>query len=250
MRLIVVLLEGGTFCAAQKQDGVVVPLRIEGREEPIRCTDESALKNAVLELQMTDEDWLIVVADRGGRALWRELLRAEPPLERLPADWELRRAEAIFHKPERGEGKGNDAVVLAERLAAEHLGPPPNASRTERSATNACEGVRREAEPDALRESDLERLATYLPALYEHFFGIVPPTDLALLCGKVTPPQVPNPWPEPAPETLRKLQANFRALPKGVQRQIVNVAKSLPQAPRLKPRVEMLKDLETLEGPE
>ncbi|MCX8146694.1 MAG: hypothetical protein N3C59_10225, partial [Azovibrio sp.] len=98
---------------------------------------------------------------------------------------------------------------------------------------------------DALRAGDLERLVSYLPALYKHFFATVAPADLALLCGRVEPPVIPNPWPEPAPETLRRLQADFRALPPDVQAQIIQMAKGLPQAKQLVRRAEMSDCLES-----
>ncbi|MGC8731335.1 MAG: hypothetical protein ACP5RC_03650, partial [Halothiobacillaceae bacterium] len=41
---------------------------------------------------------------------------------------------------------------------------------------------------DALRRADLERLASYLPAIYQRFFEHVSPVDLALQCGHIVPP--------------------------------------------------------------
>lgn len=262
MRHLVLLLQSGVLCAAEKRaDAAARAMRLEGNEKPIPCADEKALRNALLDLEATDEDALIVVADRAGRALWRDLLRAEPPFEKLPANWELRRLEALSHHPI-GKERGNDAVRLAEVLAGEDLGAALEAARARLDAEIARESENWQAERerllneiaaltaqrDALRKADSERLATYLPALYEHVFAIVSPTDLALLCGALTPPQVANPWPEPAPETVRKLQADFRALPERTQREIVAFAQGLPQAPRLKPRAEMRELLLTLGG--
>ena len=253
MRHLVLLLHDGHLCAAEKKPHASArAVRVEGSDAPIRCTDESALKNALLDLQDMPHDVLVVIADRRGRALWRNLLCAQPPLDRLLDEWELRRLEAL---PATGQGRRavNATVTLAERIFSEDLDAALAEARNalETRITQETENWQQErarleaeiatltAQRDALRTIDVERLASYLPALYEHVFTVVPPTDLALLCHTLTPPAVSSPWPEPAPETVRRLQAEFRALPEKAQREIVAWAQNLPQAPRLVPRAEM-----------
>lgn len=260
MRLVVLSLQGGQLCAAQKLAGVAASvLRLEGSERPIPCPDETALKNALIDLDLAEQDQLSVIADRSGRALWRKWLSQPAASVMQGRDWELRRLEALPSTPVAGR-HANPAPALAELLASEDLGAEYDVARARLEAEIAREGQSWQAERerllaeiaaltaqrDALRKADAERLATYLPALYEHVFSVVPPTDLALLCGVLEPPAVPNPWPEPAPETLRKLQADFLALPERLQREIVAFAQNLPQAPRLNPRAEMRELLHSL----
>ncbi|MCG5525882.1 hypothetical protein LRB11_13220 [Ectothiorhodospira haloalkaliphila] len=91
----------------------------------------------------------------------------------------------------------------------------------------------------ALQRVDVEVLLAYLPALYEKVFGVLGATDLALLCGKIEPPSLLNPYPEPSPETLYVKQQDFRALPRARQHEIVAFIHRLPQRQRLSVRPEM-----------
>ena len=103
-----------------------------------------------------------------------------------------------------------------------------------------------EQQREALRQHDLERLITYLPALYQNIFEVVSPQDLALQAGHIMPPHVPNPFPEPAPETLRRLQRDFLAMPVEIRREVVDFARALAQSERLKVRNEMRMHLDNL----
>ena len=100
----------------------------------------------------------------------------------------------------------------------------------------------------AMRQVGGERLIAYLPALFARVFNEVGGHDLALLCGRVEPYVLPNPYPEPSPETLHRLQREFRALPREVQRQVVDVAARLPQRRKLKERPEMCLLIQQLES--
>lgn len=96
-----------------------------------------------------------------------------------------------------------------------------------------------QAQNTALRRVDAERLIVYLPALYPRVFTEIGGQDLALLTGRPEPYALPNPYPEPSPETLLTLQRDYRALPRELQRQIIAFIGRLPQRQRLKPRPEM-----------
>lgn len=122
----------------------------------------------------------------------------------------------------------------AEQLAAE------------RSAL-AQANERLRAENAALQQVDVERLVSFLPALFPRVFTVLGPTDLAQLCGRVEPLSIPNPYPEPSEETLRTLQRGFRALPQQLQQQIVRFVARLPQRHKLQPRAEMRELVQTLE---
>jgi len=100
----------------------------------------------------------------------------------------------------------------------------------------------------ALQQVDAERLVSFLPALFPRVFTVLGPTDLALLCGQVTPLSIPSPYPEPSEEALRALQRRFRALPHELQKQIVGFVAPLPQRQKLQPRPEVRELVQSLEG--
>lgn len=99
----------------------------------------------------------------------------------------------------------------------------------------------------ALQQADAENLLRFLPALYPRIFTVLGATDLALLCGRVEPLAIANPYPEPSEETLRVLQKDFRNLPIALQQQIVDFVKRLPQRQKLSPRSEMRELVSDLE---
>ncbi len=99
----------------------------------------------------------------------------------------------------------------------------------------------------ALQQVDAERLVSFLPALFPRVFTVLGATDLALLCGRLEPLPIPNPYPEPSVETLHTLQRNFRALPHERQREIVRFVAHLPQRQKLEPRPELRDLLHELE---
>lgn len=103
------------------------------------------------------------------------------------------------------------------------------------------------AENAALQQVDVERLVSFLPALFPRVFTVLGPADLALLCGRVEPLSIDNPYPEPSEEALRTLQRGFRALPQQLQQQIVRFVARLPQRHKLQPRAEMRELVQTLE---
>lgn len=99
----------------------------------------------------------------------------------------------------------------------------------------------------ALQQVDAENLVRFLPALYPRIFTVLGAADLALLCGRVEPLAIENPYPEPSEETLRILQKDFRNLPPHLQQQIVDFVKRLPQRQKLNPRREMREMVSDLE---
>jgi hypothetical protein len=89
----------------------------------------------------------------------------------------------------------------------------------------------------SINQVDCERLLTYLPALYRRVFTVIGPVDLAMLCGRVEPFNIPSPYPEPSDETLRQLQRQFLALPLEKQLEIIGFSSRLSL--RLEVRREM-----------
>lgn len=127
-----------------------------------------------------------------------------------------------------------------------------HASETERLALERAalerENEHLRAQNTALQQVDAEQLASFLPALYPRVFTAIGPADLALLCGRVEPLALPNPYPEPVEETLRTLQKRFRTLPQALQQQIARFMADLPQGQKLQPRPEMRELIEELTG--
>jgi hypothetical protein len=124
------------------------------------------------------------------------------------------------------EGAQREHASLTEQLQAERV-------QIQR------ENDKLRAQNEALRRVDAERLIVYLPALFPRVFTVIGGQDLALLTGRPEPYALPNPYPEPSPETLDTLQHDFRALPRELQRQVVAFISRLPQSQKLKPRPEM-----------
>jgi hypothetical protein len=70
-----------------------------------------------------------------------------------------------------------------------------------------------QARINALQLPNIEHLLVYLPAIYQNFWGVVTPDDLALLAGTLTVPRIQSPYPEPSPETVIMLKRRFLKLP-------------------------------------
>ncbi|MFM2345578.1 MAG: hypothetical protein RL654_331 [Pseudomonadota bacterium] len=89
----------------------------------------------------------------------------------------------------------------------------------------------------ALQRPSVEALVTYLPAIYRRVFGIISPSDLALLGGETSVPQIASPWPEPSPDTLLTLQRQIHRLPMLEQDRLRDFCSRL--AHKLEARAEM-----------
>ena len=187
------------------------------------------------------------------------LTSALPQLALAKCSWQVQRWEALLARsecPQGGTAKptcdwiaervlplllvSDDAITreqLQEATQREH------ASLTEQLLAERSELQRvndaLKAQNTALRRVDAERLIVYLPALYPRVFTEIGGQDLALLTGRPEPYALPNPYPEPSPETLLTLQRDYRSLPRELQRQIVAFIGRLPQGQRFKPRPEM-----------
>ena len=134
---------------------------------------------------------------------------------------------------------------LQQARESEHRSETEQLAAQRNALVQANERLR--AENAALQQVDVERLVSFLPALFPRVFTVLGPTDLAQLCGRVEPLSIPNPYPEPSEETLRTLQRGFRALPQQLQQQIVRFVARLPQRHKLQPRAEMRELVQTLE---
>lgn len=171
--------------------------------------------------QVLDWQWLaerFALSDAAPRDL-STILEGEllPWLLAADADEEHRQQQQALQREHETE---------SERLAAERI-------------QLKQENERLRAQNTALRQVDAELLVSFLPALFPRVFTVVGATDLALLCGRIEPLGILNPYPEPSEETLRTLQRRFRALPQELQAQIVQFVSRLPHRHRLQPRPEV-----------
>lgn len=142
-------------------------------------------------------------------------------------------------------------TIFASRSKLPNAAPPAPDSATPSTPQNdtlenlKAERQRLRAELTALQEQmaatqcmDANALVTQLAALYRNPFGVISPHDLALLAGNASRvPQIPSPYPEPSPDTLRALQKRVRNLPPEQARDLRQFCLQLPHP--LEPRPEM-----------
>ena len=178
--------------------------------------------------QILSWEWLAERFGFGDASPWE----AAEPLVNQVLPW-LVTADDAAQRQHLQLARESEHHSAAEQLAAE------------RSAL-AQANERLRAENAALQQVDVERLVSFLPALFQRVFTVLGP-DLALLCGRVEPLSIDNPYPELSEEALRTLQRGFRALPQQLQQQIVRFVARLPQRYKLQPRSEMRELVQTLE---
>ncbi len=175
-------------------------------------------------------EWLAQRFSLGETSPWD----AAQTLQTQVLPW-LTNADDAAQRQRQQQTRESEHASETERLAAERA-----ALTQENEHLRACNA--------ALQQVDAERLVSFLPALYPRVFTIIGPADLALLCGRVEPFNLPNPYPEPVEETLRTLQKRFRALPRDLQKQIASFVADLPQRQKLQSRPEMRELIEELMG--
>lgn len=229
-------------------------LRIQGQDQLDAATAQT-LVSAYADLAARLQDhcvqqihWLL---DPPSRAVWAQSL---PMLETFPGtpDWQMLSWPIQAERLGWGQTAPWGLLELIESELLPQLAASSGAaeqliiehhSQSERLAAERAalqlENQRLSAQNAALRQVDAERLASYLPALFARVFTVLGAADLALLCGRLEPLNLPNPYPEPSAETLHTLQKNFRALPLALQRQIVGSVSLLPQRRQLQARPEM-----------
>lgn len=139
----------------------------------------------------------------------------------------------------------------AERARMQQSRAREHASESERLASERAaleqENAQLRQQHAALQQVDAERLVTYLPALFINVFSVLGSHEIALLCGRIEPLNLPNPYPELTEEALRVQQRRFRSLPRPVQQQIVQFVSSVPHRQRLQERPEMRELIADLE---
>lgn len=259
---LVLVLLGGELTAWQVSPASLpLPLKLQGQMRlPINRPQSlaSALQDVMERLQGDDIHpaqlhWLM---DAAGRQVWmqsppQESLPDLPPWQLLAWEWLVERFglrhEARQQPIEQLEHEvlpwlvshdsSEERQQLQDALAREHQGESERLAAERAHLQRDNEQLR--AQNLALQQVDAERLVSFLPALYPRVFTQLGAVDLALLCGRIEPLPISNPYPEPSEEALRILQKRFRDLPRGLQGQIVRFVAHLPQRQRLVPRPEM-----------
>jgi len=182
-----------------------------------------------------------------------------PAWQVLSWEWVTRRFGLLGNPLQDGDGTLQDLVFpwliasnhdaeyqqLQETLAREHQSEAERLANERRRLQQENEQLR--AQNNALQQVDAENLLRFLPALFPRVFTVLGASDLALLCGRVEPLAIPNPYPEPSGETLRALQRKFRSLPHHTQAQIVQLITGLPHRQQLQLRPEMRELVQDLE---
>jgi hypothetical protein len=161
------------------------------------------------------------------------LLTGKLPALRPSIDW-LRQGllavlEATFNYQE-------DALAAERGRAEQEHAETLESLRTDRLRLEAEITTQRE-QLAALQRPAMDDVLTYLPALYRNVFGSIAPHDLALLAGSLQVPQIPSPWPDPAPDTLQALQARLRKLPQQRAGLLRDFCQQLPHKLELRPEM-------------
>lgn len=89
----------------------------------------------------------------------------------------------------------------------------------------------------ALQRPGVEALLTYLPAIYRQVFGVISASDLALLGGEMSVPQIASPWPEPSADTLLTLQRQIHRLPTQERDRLREFCLRLPHKLEVRPEM-------------
>ncbi|WP_306393753.1 hypothetical protein [Telluria beijingensis] len=142
-----------------------------------------------------------------------------------------------------GHADGGAMAAYLDNLAASEARERTGALARERDAMRAeIEALRQEQaalldEMDRLRGARVELLVSFLPVVFRHFWTVVRPDELAMMCGQLAPPPVPSPCLEPSAETVQFMKAKLYALPQADRERIRGFCLDLRQ--RLQVRAEL-----------
>jgi hypothetical protein len=85
-----------------------------------------------------------------------------------------------------------------------------------------------QAQIEALQLVDIEQLLVFLPAIYRNFWGVINPSDLALIAGSLKVPNIPSPQIEPSADTVKALRKKLLNLPLRERHQLLSFCRQLP----------------------
>jgi hypothetical protein len=137
--------------------------------------------------------------------------------------------ESTFHYRDEAAQAERQRAVLDHDVTMESLRQESLRLLAEKSAL--------QAQIEALRLPEMDLLVTFLPAIYENFFTVVSPQDLALMAGTLQQPNITSTYTEPDNNTLQMLKKRLTNLPPAARQQVIAFARQIPHS--LKVRKEM-----------
>ncbi|TYT74481.1 hypothetical protein [Desulfobotulus mexicanus] len=90
----------------------------------------------------------------------------------------------------------------------------------------------------SLNRMDMEQLVTFLPAIYQNFWGSIRPDELAAMAQTLQIPTIASPVQEPSPDTLLMLKKRLFNLPPREKERLKSFCKELPHKLRLRPEMQ------------
>ena len=85
-----------------------------------------------------------------------------------------------------------------------------------------------QAQIEALQLVDIEQLLVFLPAIYRNFWGVINPSELALMVGSLKTLDIPSPQIEPSADTVKVLKKKLLNLPQRERNQLLSFCRQLP----------------------
>lgn len=89
----------------------------------------------------------------------------------------------------------------------------------------------------AMQRLSMENLITYMPVFYRNFFSKIKPSDLALLVGSLTPPDLGSTFTEPDGDTVLVLRKRFLNLPESERHRVVDFCRQLTHPLEVRPEM-------------
>lgn len=89
----------------------------------------------------------------------------------------------------------------------------------------------------SLRSYDLEQLLIFLPIIYRNFWSKIKPSDLALISGNLSIPDIPSPYLEPDAHTLQTMKQRLQKLPQENREQLRDFCSQLPHTLDVRPEM-------------
>lgn len=86
---------------------------------------------------------------------------------------------------------------------------------------------RLQSQASALQSLSINKILTFMPAIYQNFWHVVKPTDIGLLAGEYEIPIIPSPFPEPTSDTIHILKKQFLALSESDKQKIIEFCDQL-----------------------
>lgn len=167
---------------------------------------------------------------------WLERARSRDPGtpdSALYARYLLPSVSELFTQGPHRDAASDDLTQLAQQFAQEQkenlaLQAELEACQQRHNAQADAwkqERAQYEASMSHVGELDQAAIAQFMPLFFAHFWQKVSPTDMAMLLGSLTVPEVRSPWPEPDRSALAIKRRDFHQLRHRHQQQIKAMAR-------------------------